>query len=152
MARNVRRGGWLGVGFTVAVLAVVVVVVVWQSLAQSTNPHYQSRHSQGGVGEYYVNLWLDPHPPGTGPVQLTAQLTTIIGTPIDLAYLVFEVAPADAGQATEIQGEYRVNGAGREDVYVASTDFDRVGPWNVTVRYSFGGPETRVSFEIDVAD
>jgi hypothetical protein len=152
MARSVRRRGWLGIGVTVAVLAVVVVVVVWQSLEQSTNPDYQVRQTAGGVGEYYVNLWLDPHPPETGPVEISAQLTSIIGTPIEVAYLIFEVGPAGGDAMTEIMSELQATRAGREDVHVAPAQFDQAGLWNVVVRYSFGGAETRVTFEIDVAE
>jgi hypothetical protein len=152
MARNVGKRGWLGITVTMVVLGGLVIVAVWQSLAQSTNPHYQNRTERPGVGEYYVNLWLEPQPPSTGDVEVSAQLTTIIGSPIELNYLEIDVVPPDDGSAVGLDTEHTLDGPNDGDLYVARTTFDQPGTWQVIVRYSFGGPEVVDEFDIEVSE
>lgn len=153
MARNVTKRGWLGIGVTVLVLGVLVIVAVWQSLAQSTNPDYQHRTEHPAVGgEYFVNLWIDPHPPETGDTEISAQLTTIIGSSIELSYLHLDLERPDDGSTMQLDTEHTFDGPNDGDLYVARTTFDEAGTWRVIVRYSFGGSEVVDEFDIEVSE
>jgi hypothetical protein len=152
MAGNVGKRGWLGISVTVLVLGGLAIVAIWQSLAQSTNPDYQHRTERPGVGEYYVNLWVDPQPPTTGDVEISAQLSTIIGSPIELNFLEIDVEPQDDGSTMQLDTEHTFDGPNDGDLFIANTTFDQPGTWRVIVRYSFGGPEVVNEFDIEVSE
>jgi hypothetical protein len=152
MARNASSRGRLGVVVTVLVLGGLAGVAIWQSLQQSTNPDYQIRTERTGVGEYYVNLWSDPFPMSTGDVELSTQLTTIIGSPIELSYLQLDVVPPDDSEPEQLGTERTQGGPNDGDLFVANTSIDRTGTWQVVVRYSFGGPEVSETFTIEVSE
>jgi hypothetical protein len=152
MANKMGTRGWLGVAVTVVVLGGITGIAIYLSLGQSTNPDYQSRNERPGVGEYFVNLWVDPQPPTTGDVEISTQLSTIIGTPIELSSLAIDVVPPDDGEPQELETRHTYDGPNDGDLFVADTTFDQPGTWQVVLRYSFGGPEISEEFSIEVAD
>lgn len=150
MARDIGRRGWLGVIVTVVVLGGMAAVAIWVSLAGSTDPDYQIRTERPAVGEYFVNLWLDPHPPETGEVEISAQLTSIIGTAIQVDRLHIEVQSPDDSEPEELETEHSLDGPNDGDLYTADTTFDEAGTWLIVVTYSFGGDDVTDEFEIEV--
>jgi hypothetical protein len=153
MAQKTGKKGWLGIGLTVGVLGILAVVAIWLSLEQSTNPDYQIRTQRTGVGEYFVNLWTDPNPVTTGEVEFSSQLTTIIGSPIELTLLEFDVIPPDDGEQITLDTEHTFDGPNDGDLYVATAQIDRPGTWQVIVRYRFGaGADVVDEFAIEVAE
>lgn len=152
MAQKMSNRGWLGLGFTVIVLGGLVVVAIWTSLNQSTNPDYQNQNDRSGIGEYYVNLWIDPQPPVTGEVEISTQLSTSIGSPIELESLDLQVQEPDNGSTEDLETEQTPDGPNDGPLYVANTTFDQPGTWRVLVSYSFGGPEVTDEFDIEVAE
>jgi hypothetical protein len=152
MATKVGKRGWLGAAVTVLVLGGIAVVAIYLSLDQSTNPDYQIRNERPGIGEYYANLWVDPQPPATGETEISTQLSTIIGTPIELSSLAIDVVPPDDGDVRELDTRHTYDGPNDGDLYIADTSFDQAGTWQVVLRYSFGGPEVEDSFDIEVAE
>ena len=153
MATKMGTRGWLGVVVTVVVLGGIAIIAIWMSLDQSTNPDYQLREERPGIGEYFIHLWVDPQPPTTGEVEISAQLSTIIGTPIELGGLNIDVAPPDDGEPRELDTRHTYDGPNDGDLYIAETSFDQPGTWQVVVRYRFGaGSEVTDTFDIEVAD
>ena len=153
MANKMGTRGWLGIGVTVLVLGGIAGVAIWLSLGQSTNPDYQLRNERPGIGEYFIHLWVDPQPPTTGDVEISTQLSTIIGTPIELSGLEIDVVPPDDGDTRELDTEHTYDGPNDGDLYIATTTFDRPGTWQVVIRYRFGaGSEVTDSFDIEVAE
>jgi hypothetical protein len=152
MANKVGTRGWLGIGVTVVVLGGITAVAIWMSLGQSTNPDYQARNDRPGVGEYFVNLWIDPQPPATGDVEISTQLSTIIGTPIELSSLEIDVVPPDDGELSNLETRHTYDGPNDGDLWIADTSFDQPGTWQVVIRYAFGGPEVVDEFDIEVAE
>jgi hypothetical protein len=152
MANKMGGRGWLGIAVTVVVLGGIAAIAIWLSLGQSTNPDYQVRNDRPGVGEYFVNVWVDPQPPTTGDVEISAHLSTIIGTPIELSYLELDVVPPDDGELTQLDTRHTYDGPNDGDLYVADTTFDHPGTWLVVVRYSFGGPEVMDEIPVEVVD
>lgn len=152
MTTKMGARGWLGVVVTVLVLGGIAGVAIYLSLNQSTNPDYQSRNERSGIGEYFVNVWIEPQPPTTGDVEISAQLSTIIGTPIELNAMSIDVVPPDDGERQELETRHTFDGPNDGDLYVADTTFDQSGTWQVVLQYSFGGPEVDQTFDIEVAD
>lgn len=152
MANKMGSRGWLGIGVTVLVLGGVAILAVWLSLGQSTNPDYQARNDRPGIGEYFVNLWVEPQPPATGEVEISTQLSTIIGTPIELSGIDIEVLPPGDGEPRELDVRHTYEGPSDTDLFVADTNFDQPGSWQVIISYSFGGPVVSEEFTIDVAE
>jgi hypothetical protein len=153
MANRMGTRGWLGIGVTVVVLGGIAGIAIWTSLGQSTNPDYQIRHDRPGtIGEYFVNLWVDPQPPTTGEVEISTQLSTIIGTPIQLSDLNIDVVPPDDGEAQELETRHTYDGPNNGDLYIAEAEFDRPGTWRVVLRYAFGGSVISDEFDIEVAE
>jgi hypothetical protein len=153
MANKMGTRGWLGVGLTVLVLGGIAAVAIWLSLEQSTNPDYQIREERPGIGEYFIHLWVEPQPPVTGDVEISTQLSTIIGTPIELGGLTIDVVPPDDGERRELDTRHTYDGPNDGDLYIADTEFDQPGTWQVIVRYRFGaGSEVSDTFNIEVAE
>lgn len=150
MARNIGSRGWLGVIVTVVVLGGIAAIAIWMSLSRSTNPDYQVQAQGPGIDEYYVNLWLDPHPPTTGDVEISTQLSTTIGSPVELDRLDIAVQPPDEDSPVELDTGQTPDGPNGGELYVANTTFDQPGVWLVVVDYSFGGPAINNEFEIEV--
>jgi hypothetical protein len=152
MANNMGTRGWLGIGVTVVVLGGIAAIAIWMSLGQSTNPDYQTRNDRPGIGEYFVNLWVEPQPPTTGEVEISTQLSTIIGTPIDLSSLEIDVVPPDDAEPRTLDVRHTYDGPNDGDLWVADTTFDQPGTWQVVIRYAFGGPGVADEFNIEVAE
>jgi hypothetical protein len=152
MARNVSNRGRLGLVVTVVVLGGLAAVAIWQSLQQSTNPDYQIRTERAGTGEYFVNLWTDPHPPVTGEVEFTVRLTTIIGTPMEVATLEMDVVPPDDGETRTLETDSTIDSRDDGAIYHSQTTFDQTGTWLLVVRYSFGATEVRDEFTLEVSE
>jgi hypothetical protein len=153
MANKMGSRGWLGIGVTVLVLGGITILAIWLSLGQSTNPDYQVRHDRPGtIGEYFVNLWVEPQPPTTGQVEISSQLSTIIGTPIELSSMSIDVQPPDDGERRELDVRQTYEGPSDTDLYVADTEFDQPGSWQIIVTYSFGGSDIEDEFTIEVAE
>lgn len=152
MASKVSTRGWLGIGVTILVLGVIAAVTIYLSLNQSTNPDYQNRNERPAIGEYYANLWIEPHPPATGEVEISTQLSTIIGTPIELSSLDIDVVPPDDGETRELETRQTYDGPSDGDLYIAETTFDQPGTWQVVLRFTFGGPEVSETFDIEVTE
>lgn len=152
MAKKMGSRGWLGVVLTVVVLGGVTAIAIWLSLGQSTNPDYQARNDRPGIGEYFVNLWVEPQPPTTGDVEISTQLSTIIGTPIELSGLAIDVQPPDDGELRELDVRHTYEGPSDTDLFIADTSFDQPGSWQIIISYSFGGPEVVEEFTIEVAE
>lgn len=152
MARNIGSRGWLGVVVTVVVLGGIAAIAIWMSLSGSTNPDYQASNDRPAIGEYYVNLWLDPNPPTTGDVEIRTQLTTSIGSPIELNGLDIAVQAPDSDSPTQLDTEQQVDEQNDGEIYVANATFDQPGTWLVVVNYNFGGPEISDEFDIEVTE
>ncbi len=152
MANKMGSRGWLGVGVTVVVLGGVTAIAIWLSIGQSTNPDYQSRADRPGIGEYFVNVWVDPKPPTTGDVEISTQLSTIIGTPIEMSSLDIALQPPDDGEVRDLDVRHTYEGPSGTDLFVADTNFDQTGSWQVIITYSFGGPDVVDEFTVEVAD
>jgi hypothetical protein len=144
------RRGWLGAGMTVLVLGAIGIIAIWQSLSQSTNPDYQIRNERAGIGEYFVNLWIDPHPARAGETEVSVQLTSIIGTALEPSDLSVALN-SPGGEPVHLDLAHRMGGGAQDHVYTANTLLESGGLWEVTVQYSFGGPQRSEVFLVDVA-
>lgn len=150
MARNIASRGWLGVIVTVVVLGGIAVVAVWTSLSGSTNPDYQVSNENPGMGEYFVNLWVDPNPPSTGEVEFRSRLTSSIGSTRDVERLEFALVPPGGEEPVALDTGQEVEDD--SPIYVANATLDQPGTWRVQVTYSFGGPDMTDEFEVDVTE
>lgn len=149
MSRRSRR---IALGVTGPLL--FAAAVVWLAMSHSPSPHYQERAmimGMAGMNEHLINLWLDPYPAEVGEVKLTAQVASIIGTPVGVRSIVFQLTPPDGGEPIELPASHAGADAERELSHVARAVLDRPGTWRITARFAAGGTIGAVDFLVEVA-
>jgi hypothetical protein len=144
-----RRRGWLGAFVTALVLGSIGGYAIWQSLSLSTNPDYQLRNERAGVGEYFLNVWVDPQPVETGEVEVSVQFTSIIGTTFEPSSIWLDLHDP-VGNATRVDLYHVMDPGVQEHTYSGTTHLDQPGEWELIVHYSFGGPEHSARISVPV--
>jgi hypothetical protein len=148
ISRRVRT-----VAIVLGLLLIFAVGIVWWGLAASNKPQYQqqiSMPSQAGVQTYFVNLWLDPSTPQVGDNQLTAQVTSTIGTPTQIDRMIFTLTGPDGATKASVTGTL-ANGNGHpSESFLAPVSFDTPGTWKVAVETHSGNLIRMSTFTITV--
>jgi len=152
LGRRISRRVW-----TVAIVLGLVVIfaagIAWWGLASSNKPQYQqqiSMPSQAGVQNYFVNLWLDPSSPQVGDNQLTAQVTSTIGTPTQIDRMIFTLTGPDGTAKAPVNGVL-ANGNGHpSESFLAPVSFDAPGTWKIAVETDSGDLIRMSTFTITV--
>jgi hypothetical protein len=152
LGRRISRRVW-----TVAIVLALVVIfaagIAWWGLAASNKAQFQqqiSMPSQAGVQNYFVNLWLDPSSPQVGSNQLTAQVTSTIGTPTQIDRMVFTLTGPDGTAKTPVNGVL-ANGNGHpSESFLAPVSFDAPGNWQIAVETDSGDLKRMSTFTITV--
>jgi hypothetical protein len=152
LGRRISRRVWT-VAIVLGLLLIFAVGIVWWGLAASNKPHYQqqiSMPSQAGVQTYFVNLWLDPSAPEVGDNQLTAQVTSTIGTPTQIDRMIFTLTAPDGTTKAPVNGTL-ANGNGHpSESFLAPVSFDAPGTWKIAVETDSGNLIRMSTFTITV--
>ncbi len=152
MGRRISRRVWT-VAIVLGLLLIFAVGIVWWGLAASNKPQYQqqiSMPSQAGVQTYFVNLWLDPSAPEVGDNQLTAQVTSTIGTPTQIDRMIFTLTAPDGTTKAPVNGTL-ANGNGHpSESFLAPVSFDAPGTWKIAVETDSGNLIRMSTFTITV--
>lgn len=152
MGRRISRRVWT-VAIVLGLLLVFAAGIVWWGLAASNKPQLQqqiSMPSQAGVQNYLVNLWLDPSTPQVGDNQLTAQVTSIVGTPTQIDRMVFTLTAPDGAAKPPVNGVL-ANGNGHpSESFIAPVSFDAPGTWQIAVETDSGDLIRMSTFTISV--
>jgi hypothetical protein len=152
LGRRISRRVWT-VAIVLGLLLIFAVGIVWWGLAASNKPQYQqqiSMPSQAGVQIYFVNLWLDPSAPEVGDNQLTAQVTSTIGTPTQIDRMIFTLTAPDGTTKAPVNGTL-ANGNGHpSESFLAPVSFDAPGTWKIAVETDSGNLIRMSTFTITI--
>lgn len=152
MGHRISRRVWT-VAIVLGLVLIFAVGIVWWGLAASNKPQFQqqiSMPSQAGVQNYFVNLWLDPSTPKVGDNQLTAQVTSTIGTPTQIDRMIFTLTGPDGAAKTPVNGTL-ANGNGHpSESFLAPVSFDAPGVWKIAVETDSGDLIRMSTFTITV--
>lgn len=152
MGRHISRRVWT-VAIVLGLLLIFAAGIVWWGLAASNKAQFQqqiSMPSQAGVQNYFVNLWLDPSAPTVGNNQLTAQVTSTIGTPTQIDRMIFTLTGPDGTVKAPVNGTL-ANGNGHpSESFLAPVSFDAPGTWQIAVETHSGDLVRMSTFTVTV--
>lgn len=135
-------------------LVLLAALLIVYSLGRSVNqPTAQLTVNMPGMGQEFVNIWLDPDPPKTTGVNVIAQVADRGGTPRLANSIEFRIGRGEGGPVSVQAGEaivlYEMNLAKRGR-FSALLQFPEPGDWWLDIAVTMGSQQRVVRLPVKV--
>ena len=143
-----------GPAILVSITLIVVAMVVFTSLGTVNQQSAQLEIEMRGMGQAYVNIWLDPEPPSASGTTVITQVIRTGGMPMAVSSAEFRLGRGEAEPTMVEVGvamEYDGNNLAERGRFTAELRFPEPGDWWIEVTVRMGSEESTVRLPITVA-
>ena len=139
----------LGVG-----ILVPVILVVFMTIRTVDKPTMQLNVFMPGMGEHFVNVWLDPDPPTTSGVTLIGQMTDLTGMPMTIGAMEIRAGRLGSESSLTVIGErikYEFDDLLKRGRFQARLEFPQPGQWWIDVVIRMNGQQATARMPVFVS-